>query len=147
MLCGEFHRAPIGLHLNSIFISDNRSPYCSLLTLVRGMAAITAQAVHDDEDIFLVWENSALDLSNLTPIFLKKIVSENGLLSYENPNYHLGPSNRLDDALNSNTENVYEDIYQELDDICNMGHGVKVGLSRVMLGEKHMLLSISVPWE
>jgi len=47
---------------------------------------------------------------------------ENGLLSYENPNYHLGPSKRIDDALNSNTENLYEDIYQELDDICNMGH-------------------------
>lgn len=53
------------------------------------------------------------------------MVSENGLLSYENPNYHLGPSNRLDDALNSNTENIYENIYQELDDICNMGHGIK----------------------
>ncbi|CAG9828007.1 unnamed protein product [Diabrotica balteata] len=52
-------------------------------------------------------------------------LSENGLLSYENPNYRLGPSNRLDDALNSNTESLYEDIYQELDDICNMGHGVK----------------------
>nr|XP_023021128.1 protein Fe65 homolog isoform X3 [Leptinotarsa decemlineata] len=103
MLCGEFHRAPIGLHLNSSFLSYGPSPYCSLLTLIRGMAAITAQAVHDDEDIFL----------------------ENGLLSYENPNYHLGPSSRLDDALNSNTENIYEDIYQELDDICNMGHGVK----------------------
>ncbi|CAH1104122.1 unnamed protein product [Psylliodes chrysocephalus] len=103
MLCGEFHRAPIGLHLNSVFLSANPSPYCALLTLVRGMAAITAQAVHDDEDIFL----------------------ENGLLSYENPNYRLGPSNRLDDALNSNTDNLYENIYQELDEICNMGHGVK----------------------
>ncbi|CAG9859848.1 unnamed protein product [Phyllotreta striolata] len=103
MLCGEFHRAPIGLHLNSVFLSANPSPYCALLTLVRGMAAITAQAVHEDEDIFL----------------------ENGLLSYENPNYRLGPSNRLDDALNSNTDNIYENIYQELDDICNMGHGVK----------------------
>ncbi|XP_030749837.1 protein Fe65 homolog isoform X4 [Sitophilus oryzae] len=52
--------------------------------------------------------------------------TENGLLSYENPNYHLGPSKRLDDALNSNTENLYDEIYQELDDICNMGHtGVK----------------------
>lgn len=107
MLCGEFHRVPLGLHLHNAFISDCRSPYWSLLTLVRGMAALTAQAVHDDEDIFL----------------------ENGLLSYENPNYHLGPSNRLDDALNSNTENIYEDIYQELDDICNMGHGVKGALS------------------
>lgn len=53
MLCGEFHRAPLGLHLNNTFVSDIRSPYWSLLTLVRGMAAITAQTVHDDEDIFL----------------------------------------------------------------------------------------------
>lgn len=48
---------------------------------------------------------------------------ENGLLSYENPNYHLDPA-RLDDALNSNNtaDEIYEDLYQELDDICNMGH-------------------------
>lgn len=44
---------------------------------------------------------------------------ENGLLSYENPNYHLDPA-RLDDALNSNTDEIYEDLYQELDDICNL---------------------------
>ncbi|CAH0560243.1 unnamed protein product [Brassicogethes aeneus] len=107
MLCGEFHRTPLGFHVNSgAFCSDSRNPYWSLVLLARGMAAITAQAVHEDEDIFL----------------------ENGLLSYENPNYRLGPSNRLDDALNSNTENsLYEDIYQELDDICNMGHGLKGG--------------------
>lgn len=53
MLCGEFHRAPVGLHLNSAFSSDNQSPYCALLALVRGMATITAQTIHDDEDIFL----------------------------------------------------------------------------------------------
>ncbi|GJQ83105.1 hypothetical protein Trydic_g20116 [Trypoxylus dichotomus] len=50
MLCGEFHRAPLGLHLS---FSDTRSPYSSLLALLQGMAAITAHAVHDDEDIFL----------------------------------------------------------------------------------------------
>lgn len=55
-------------------------------------------------------------------------LSENGLLSYENPNYHLDPA-RLDDALNSNTDDLYEELYQELDDICNMGHGVKAPLS------------------
>lgn len=53
MLCGEFHRTLIGLHLNSAFQTDIHSPYYSLLALVRGMATITAQAVHDDEDIFL----------------------------------------------------------------------------------------------
>lgn len=50
-------------------------------------------------------------------------ITENGLLSYENPNYHLDPI-RIDDALNSNT-NIYEDIYQELDDICNIGNSIK----------------------
>lgn len=30
------------------------------------------------------------------------LVAENGLLSYENPNYHLDPA-RLDDALNRNS--------------------------------------------
>lgn len=55
--------------------------------------------------------------------------SENGLLSYENPNYHLDPA-RLDDALNSNTaDDLYEELYQELDDICNMGTGIKGPLS------------------
>ncbi|XP_017771885.1 PREDICTED: uncharacterized protein LOC108559207 isoform X2 [Nicrophorus vespilloides] len=103
MLCGEFHRAPLGLHLS---LSDNRSPYSSLLALLQGMAAITANAVQEDEDIFL----------------------ENGLLSYENPNYHLDPA-RLDDALNSNTDEIYEDLYHELDDICNMGHKVPPPLS------------------
>lgn len=52
---------------------------------------------------------------------------ENGLLSYENPNYHLDPT-RIDDALNSNTD-IYEDIYQELDDICNIGHTLKDSLT------------------
>jgi hypothetical protein len=101
MLCGEFHKAPLGLYVNFASLSDSRSPYSSLLTLVQSMAALTAHAAHEEEDIFL----------------------ENGLLSYENPNYHLDPT-RIDDALNSNT-NIYEDIYQELDDICNIGHSIK----------------------
>ncbi|XP_071056763.1 protein Fe65 homolog isoform X2 [Onthophagus taurus] len=96
MLCGEFHRVPLGLHLSSF--SDTHSPYSSLLVLLQGMAALTAQVAHEEEDIFL----------------------ENGLLSYENPNYHLDPT-RLDDALNSNTDEIYEELYQELDDICNLG--------------------------
>lgn len=53
MLCGEFHRATVGLCLNSVFQADIRSPYYSLLTLIRGMAAVTVQTAHDDEDIFL----------------------------------------------------------------------------------------------
>lgn len=49
--------------------------------------------------------------------------TENGLLSYENPNYHLDPA-RLDDALNSNTdEDLYEDIYNELDALKLSGNG------------------------
>lgn len=35
----------------------------------------------------------------------------------------------MDDAINSNTEELYEDLYQELDDICNMGHSVKAPLA------------------
>lgn len=56
-------------------------------------------------------------------------VSENGLMSYENPNYHLD-SAKLDDALNSNTTDdiIYKDIYQNID-ICNMVHGIKSSLS------------------
>jgi amyloid beta (A4) precursor protein-binding family B protein 2 (Fe65-like) len=45
--------------------------------------------------------------------------TENGLLSYENPNYHLDPA-RLDDALNSNTDQLYDDLYHELDAVCNL---------------------------
>ncbi|XP_050308122.1 protein Fe65 homolog isoform X2 [Anthonomus grandis grandis] len=109
LLCGELRGSPLlNCHVNSAFIPSCQlaaSPYVSLLALARGMAALSAaQQPQETEDVFL----------------------ENGLLSYENPNYHLGPTKRIDDALNSNTENLYEDIYQELDDICNMGHtGVK----------------------
>jgi amyloid beta (A4) precursor protein-binding family B protein 2 (Fe65-like) len=46
------------------------------------------------------------------------LFTENGLLSYENPNYHLDPA-RLD-ALNSNTEQLYDDLYDELDAVCNL---------------------------
>ncbi|XP_030749836.1 protein Fe65 homolog isoform X3 [Sitophilus oryzae] len=107
LLCGELRGSPL-LNLHCAPLSPDalgsRSPFVSLLALVQGMAALTAAQQALDEDVFL----------------------ENGLLSYENPNYHLGPSKRLDDALNSNTENLYDEIYQELDDICNMGHtGVK----------------------
>lgn len=43
------------------------------------------------------------------------LFSENGLLSFENPNYHLDPA-RLDDALNSNGNgsSLYDELYQEL---------------------------------
>lgn len=46
---------------------------------------------------------------------LRLFVAENGLLSFENPNYHLDPA-RLDDALNSNENgsSLYEELYQEL---------------------------------
>uniref|UniRef100_A0A146LW99 Amyloid beta A4 protein-binding family B member 2 n=1 Tax=Lygus hesperus TaxID=30085 RepID=A0A146LW99_LYGHE len=52
---------------------------------------------------------------------------ENGLLSYENPNYHLP---NLDDAINSNTDvSMYRDLlYSELETICRpnaTSHGRK----------------------
>ncbi|KAK9693438.1 Phosphotyrosine interaction domain (PTB/PID) [Popillia japonica] len=53
-------------------------------------------------------------------VYQRVTSNKNGLLSYENPNYHLDPA-RLDDALNSNTDEIYEELYQELDDICNLG--------------------------
>lgn len=57
-------------------------------------------------------------------IFFLFFFSENGLLSYENPNYHLDPA-RLDDALNSNLissveDDLYEEIISELDTVCNL---------------------------
>ncbi|XP_048525824.1 protein Fe65 homolog isoform X3 [Dendroctonus ponderosae] len=103
LLCGELRGSlRLNYHVNSYLGGElaDVSPYNKLLALTRGMAAVAAiQHSQDAEDVFL----------------------ENGLLSYENPNYHLGPSNRIADALNSNTEKLYEGIYQELDDICNMG--------------------------
>ncbi|XP_018312753.1 protein Fe65 homolog isoform X2 [Mycetomoellerius zeteki] len=46
---------------------------------------------------------------------IDEIFLENGLLSFENPNYHLDPA-RLDDALNSNGNgsSLYDELYQEL---------------------------------
>ncbi|XP_069695921.1 protein Fe65 homolog isoform X1 [Periplaneta americana] len=104
MLCGEFLSRIGASPLSTVSLLQSspafgtRSPYFTLLTLCQGMAALTANpATVDDDDIYL----------------------ENGLLSYENPNYHLDPA-RLDDALNSNTEQLYDDLYHELDAVCNL---------------------------
>jgi len=53
---------------------------------------------------------------------LFELLTENGLLSYENPNYHLDPA-RLDDALNSNVE---EDLYKEI--LTELKLGLRNGL-------------------
>lgn len=47
--------------------------------------------------------------------FRSRLFAENGLLSFENPNYHLDPA-RLDDALNSNENegSLYDELYQQL---------------------------------
>ncbi|XP_065346910.1 protein Fe65 homolog isoform X1 [Cloeon dipterum] len=94
MLQGSGLRSPLSLRLG---ISETQNPFCSLLSL--GMANPPAQA--DNEEVFL----------------------ENGLLSYENPNYHLDPA-RLDDALNSNDPEaaaaLYKELYHELDAVCNL---------------------------
>ncbi|XP_014205013.1 protein Fe65 homolog isoform X2 [Copidosoma floridanum] len=54
------------------------------------------------------------------------VLLENGLLSFENPNYHLD-SVRFDDALNSNENgsSIYDELYQELV-VGNGGRGVGV---------------------
>lgn len=50
--------------------------------------------------------------------------SENGLLSFENPNYHLDPA-RLDDALNSNSgSSLYDELY--LQELVGSGGGGEV---------------------
>ncbi|XP_061927232.1 protein Fe65 homolog isoform X2 [Apis cerana] len=53
----------------------------------------------------------------------ENVFLENGLLSFENPNYHLDPA-RLDDALNSNENgsSLYDELYQEL-----VGNGGRSG--------------------
>ncbi|XP_076375875.1 protein Fe65 homolog isoform X3 [Megalopta genalis] len=53
----------------------------------------------------------------------ESVFLENGLLSFENPNYHLDPA-RLDDALNSNGNgsSLYDELYQEL-----VGNGGRSG--------------------
>lgn len=64
------------------------------------------------------------------------IINQNGVLSFENPNYTLGTANdpRLDDALNSNHNNgssthdgpldgglaALDSLYTELDHVCNL---------------------------
>lgn len=53
------------------------------------------------------------------------MIPENGLLSFENPNYHLDPA-RLDDALNSNGNgsSIFDELYQEL--VAGSGRGGEV---------------------
>lgn len=63
-------------------------------------------------------------------------------MSYENPNYHLDPA-RIDDALNSNTDKLYEELYQELDEICNMGSSEKESLLNCPLRKGYAALDIS----
>uniref|UniRef100_A0A0A9X2N4 Amyloid beta A4 protein-binding family B member 2 n=1 Tax=Lygus hesperus TaxID=30085 RepID=A0A0A9X2N4_LYGHE len=70
-------------------LTTTRSPYSTLLNLYN------MDITPPDEDVYL----------------------ENGLLSYENPNYHLP---NIDDALNSNTEisSYRQFLYSELETMC-----------------------------
>ncbi|KAE8747837.1 hypothetical protein FOCC_FOCC005449, partial [Frankliniella occidentalis] len=96
MLCGEILRSPqqcLSLPLLPGGPGGVNSPYLALLA----MATLTAMDA-DNDDIFL----------------------ENGLLSYENPNYHL----LHEDQLNSNTEEdllYYEHLYAELSQRAQQG--------------------------
>ncbi|XP_034251170.1 protein Fe65 homolog isoform X2 [Thrips palmi] len=89
MLCGEILRSPqqcLSVVPLGVGVNGVNSPYLALLA----MATLSAMDA-DNDDIFL----------------------ENGLLSYENPNYHL----LHEDQLNSNTEEdllYYEHLYAEL---------------------------------
>ncbi|KAL1459975.1 hypothetical protein WDU94_011917 [Cyamophila willieti] len=54
-------------------------------------------------------------------------LAENGLMSFENPNYHLDPA-RLDDALNSNMDDedpLFREIIRELESRCNITNSNK----------------------
>ncbi|XP_011306430.1 amyloid beta A4 precursor protein-binding family B member 2 isoform X3 [Fopius arisanus] len=99
------------------------SPYLPLLAELLAAGYLEQRHLHSEsntEDMDLVTRNQHsntngqsdldLDLDNDESAFL-----ENGLLSFENPNYHL-ESARFDDALNSNGtgNSLFEEFYQEL---------------------------------
>ena len=127
MLCGEILRSPQQCLSTSLvpLLSGpgfTNSPYLALLA----MATITAMDA-DNEDIFLVERRplisppprtspapSSLDEGRVSRTSSEtERDQENGLLSYENPNYHL----LHEDQLNSNTEEdllYYEHLYAEL---------------------------------
>ncbi|XP_058796872.1 protein Fe65 homolog [Phymastichus coffea] len=84
------------------------SPYLALLAeLLAERAHLFARMDLDD--------NRELELQLSQDDIDEDVLLENGLLSFENPNYHLDPA-RLDDALNSNENgsSLYEELYQEL---------------------------------
>ena len=79
-----------------------------------------------------------LDLDLQADDIDESVFLENGLLSFENPNYHLDPA-RLDDALNSNGNgsSLYDELYQELvgsggrsGDVTGGGGGTRVQARR-----------------
>uniref|UniRef100_A0A8D8LJ95 Protein Fe65 homolog n=1 Tax=Cacopsylla melanoneura TaxID=428564 RepID=A0A8D8LJ95_9HEMI len=99
MLCGELARPCM---LSNFQSSDGlRSPYSTLLALY----CSAMMGPLEEEDVFM----------------------ENGLMSFENPNYHLDPA-RLDDALNSNVDDedpLFREIIRELESRCNITNANK----------------------
>ncbi|XP_043481673.1 protein Fe65 homolog isoform X2 [Leptopilina heterotoma] len=100
------------------------SPYLTLLAEL-----IIANSL-EEEDILLFKENNQMDLATQNHLpngsvdldleldihdIDEDVLLENGLLSFENPNYHLDPA-RLDDAINSNDNGstLYDELYQGL---------------------------------
>lgn len=72
------------------------------------------------------------------------LVTENGLLSFENPNYHLDPA-RLDDALNSNGNGsaLYDELYQDLVvESGGGGEGTNGGTNRVQARRTYAALNL-----
>ncbi|XP_046395512.1 uncharacterized protein LOC124162869 isoform X2 [Ischnura elegans] len=144
MLCGELAARPLPLLSLRLGIlpppwgAASGSPFYNLIALVEGMAAITASAPNNSNEggcgltpsnpSTLVFSSSDCHTA-LADGEEEDVLLENGLLSYENPNYHLDPA-RLDDALNSNTdtaERLYEELCHELDAVCLAGGGKRGG--------------------
>ncbi|XP_020709801.2 protein Fe65 homolog isoform X1 [Athalia rosae] len=93
------------------------SPYLPLLAELLATSYYTmalTQAQQNNLDNHPSADNLDLDGQDIDEdVFLAQKL-ENGLLSFENPNYHLDPA-RLDDALNSNSgSSLYDELYQEL---------------------------------
>ncbi|XP_046432329.1 protein Fe65 homolog isoform X4 [Neodiprion virginianus] len=93
------------------------SPYLPLLAELLATSYYTmalTQAQQNNLDNHPSADNLDLDGHDIDEdVFLAQKL-ENGLLSFENPNYHLDPA-RLDDALNSNSgSSLYDELYQEL---------------------------------
>ncbi|XP_046748709.1 protein Fe65 homolog isoform X4 [Diprion similis] len=123
------------------------SPYLPLLAELLATSYYTmalTQAQQNNLDNHPSADNLDLDGHDIDEdVFLAQKL-ENGLLSFENPNYHLDPA-RLDDALNSNSgSSLYDELYQELvgGGEVTGGGGVDGGVTRVQARRTYAALDL-----